>query len=124
MRSTTQRTWLEIEQLGEATVAKFTTRHILDSEKLHSLGDQLVKLGEQVGRQPLILEFGRVERFSSEMLGKLLALHRKVEARSGKLILCGLTADLRQIFRVMHLEPLFNFCANEPEALQELQNLT
>jgi anti-anti-sigma factor len=114
----TRRNWLEVEQIQDVTVAKFTTRNILTEEKMTVLGRQLLSLGDQVGRGPLVLNFGGVERLSREMLGKLVALQRRVEERGGRMKLCRISPALLEIFKILRLTRVFTICDEEQEALQ------
>ena len=111
--------WLEVEQIGDVTVAKFTARYILDEEKVQTVGNQLLSLGEQLAGRRLVLNFGTVERLSSEMLGKLISLQRKVKARGGRLALCGIRPQLYEVFRILQLPQLLAIYADEEAALQE-----
>jgi anti-anti-sigma factor len=117
-----RRNWLEIEQIGQATVAKFTTPHILEEEKIQAIGRQLLRLGQEAGRGSVVLNFATVERLSSEMLGKLLAFHRQVRACGGRLALCAIRPELYQIFRMLKLPQVLTIFADEQEALQRVES--
>lgn len=116
----TRQDWLEIEQIGQAIVATFTAPHILEEEKIHAIGRQLQRLSQEAGHEPIVLNFGPVERLSSEMFGKLLAFHRQVQARGGRLALCALRPEVYRIFRVLKLSPVFTIYTDEQEALQNV----
>ncbi len=120
MVSQPRRSWLEMEQIGEATVAKFTTRHIVDEEKVGVIGKQLLRLGEQAGHRSIVLNFSAVERISTEMLGKLVALQKKVQDRGGRLALCQVNPNLQEIFKLFKLPRLLTIYDDEQEALQTL----
>jgi anti-sigma B factor antagonist len=120
MVARTRRNWLEIEQIGAATVAKFTTRRILDEEKIHAVSRQLLGLGLEAGRGTVVLSFDRVERLSSEMIGKLLTLQRQIQARGGRLALCALKPQVSEILKILRLGPYFSVYADEQEALQKV----
>lgn len=111
--------WLQVEQIGEVTVAKFTARHLLDEEKMQTLGKQLRGLGEEVGHRPLVLNFGTVERLSTELLGKLVALQRKVQQKGGRLALCAINPQVFEVFKILKLPQVLTIYADEQEALQQ-----
>lgn len=110
---------MEVEQIGEVTVAKLTARHLLDEEKIQRLGKQLRTLGDQVGHRPLVLNFGTVERLSTELLGKLVALQRKMQDKGGRLTLCAVNPHVYEVFKILKLSHVLNICADEQEALQQ-----
>src|SRR5215471_14976833 len=106
----TERNWLETEQIGEVTVAKFNRRIILKEHHLEQLGQQLLSLGEEAGHGSILLDFALVDRLSTEMVGRIISLHRSVQRRGGRLMLCQLKPPLFQIFRTFnlhHLMPIY-----------------
>jgi stage II sporulation protein AA (anti-sigma F factor antagonist) len=120
MLATSKRNWLELEQIGEVVVAKFTTTAILDQEKLDVIGQQMTSLGEEAGYRCILLNFGAVERLSTEMLAKVLGLNRKIKARGGQLVLCEIKPQLFEIFQTLKLPKVLKIYASEQEALQAL----
>jgi anti-sigma B factor antagonist len=111
--------WLEVEQIGEVTVAKFMARQLLDEEKVQTIGRELRSLGEQLGHGSLVLNFGGVERLSTELLGRLVALQRKVQEKGGRLALCKIHPQVYEIFKILKLPQLLTIFADEQEALQQ-----
>src|SRR5262249_50728536 len=60
-----RRNCLEVEQIGDVSVAKFTTHRVHDEEKMQRIGDQLISLGEQAGHRPLVLNMRGVRGMST-----------------------------------------------------------
>ncbi len=118
MQAQAQPGWLETEQIGATVVARFTTRRIVSEEKMLVLGRQLFELGEAAGHGRLVLNFEAVERLSSAMLGKVIGLQRRVEAKGGQLALCGISSHLRGLFKSLKLARLVTIYETEQEALQ------
>jgi anti-anti-sigma factor len=118
MVSQSTRRWLEIEHIGDVTVAKFNTRRLLSEEKMQAVSDQLFCLGEEAGYGSLVLNFASVERLSTEMLGTLMALQRKVQAKGGKLALCKLKPELHELLKKLKLQQFLTIYSDEQEALQ------
>jgi anti-anti-sigma factor len=111
---------LEVEQIGEVMVATFRERQLLDEDKMQTIGTQLHSLGEEAGHRPLVLNFAAVERLSTEMVGKLLALQRKVQEKGGRLALCQINPQVYQVFKILRLPQVLTIFADEQEALQRL----
>src|SRR5262249_51696461 len=99
--------------------AKFNAKYILDEEKVRSVGKQLLSLSEGVGPRQVVLNFDSVERLSTEMLGKLIALQKKIHAQGGRLALCKVRPQLYEIFKILKLPQVLSIYAEEEEALQE-----
>jgi anti-sigma B factor antagonist len=58
-----------------------------------------------------------VRYLSSDVLGILAALHKKIEPARGHIQLCGLDPLLRDMVRITHLDQVFDVCSDEAEAL-------
>jgi anti-anti-sigma factor len=115
-----RRNWLEIEQIGNATVAKFTTRRILNEEKIQAINGQLCGLGHEAGPGAVVLNFDRVERLSAAVISQLLTLQRQIQARGGRLVLCAIKPEVNEIFKILRLAPFFTVYTDEQEALQKV----
>lgn len=55
----------------------------------------------------LMLDFSKVEFVPSATLGKMLTLHKDLQAGDGRLELCGLDANLRNVLRLTRLDGVF-----------------
>ncbi|MCS7271622.1 MAG: STAS domain-containing protein, partial [Gemmataceae bacterium] len=95
---TTRRRRLEVEDIGDIAVVNFVDKKILDEQNIQLIGDDLFRLVDELGRRKLLLNFGNVEFMSSAALGKLITLHRKLQAVQGKLVLCNIAKDILEVF--------------------------
>jgi anti-sigma B factor antagonist len=109
---------LEVEDIGDVTVVNFVDRRILDEQNIQTIGEQLFSLVDEVGRRKLLLNFGNVEFLSSAALGKLIALHKKLQAVGGRLILCNIDPEIYEVFEITRLDKFFNIQKEEQAALQ------
>jgi anti-anti-sigma factor len=109
---------LHSEQVGNVTVVSFTERELLDELMIQKLGEQLLSLAAGVERRSLLVDMGGVERFSTTMLCKLIALHKKLKNAGGRLILCRIDPRIYEIFRIFNFRRLIPIYQEEPEALQ------
>ena len=66
----------------------------------------------------ILLNFGNVEFLSSAALGKLITMNRKVQAVRGKLVLCNISKEIREVFEITKLDKLFTILPDEQSALQ------
>ncbi len=118
MSSQPRRRRLEVEDIGDVTVVNFIDRKILDEQIIQAIGEQLFSLVDELGRRKLLLNFGNVEYMSSAALGKLITLNKKVQASGGRLILCNIDPQIREVFEITKLDKLFDIRNEEQEALQ------
>jgi anti-anti-sigma factor len=76
---------------------------ILGDEMADALRDQMLAVAVQAEAQNVVLDFRNVKFLSSAGFRPLLSLHRLLRQRNGKLLLCGLNADVHEIFEVTRL---------------------
>lgn len=98
---------IETEQVGNVTVARFADRRVLREEAIIESGDDLFRLVDELGSRKVVLDFGTVEFMSSAMLGKIITLYRKVQTVGGKLVMCWISNDILDIFKLVKLDRLF-----------------
>jgi anti-sigma B factor antagonist len=98
---------LDIEEVGDVTVARFIDKKILDETNIQIIGNQLFGLVDEDGRDKIVLDFSNVEYLSSAALGKLITMDKKVKAAKGKLRLCSIRSDIYEVFAITKLNKLF-----------------
>jgi anti-sigma B factor antagonist len=118
MSSQPKRRRLEVEEIGDVTVVSFTDKKILDEQNIQVIGEQLFSLIDELGRKKILLNFGNVEYMSSAALGKLITLNKKVQGAGGKLVLCNIDANIREVFEITRLDKLFVIKGDEQDGLQ------
>jgi anti-anti-sigma factor len=109
---------LDIEEIGDITIAKFIDRKILDENNIQVIGNQLFGLVDEEGRTKIILDFSNVEYLSSAALGKLITMEKKVKAAKGKLRLCCIRPEIYEVFAITKLNRLFKICEDQERALE------
>jgi anti-sigma B factor antagonist len=90
---------------------------LLEERVVGGLVDRLEDLVTGEGHTRLVLNFRGVRYVSSSMLDKLVRFQKEVARRGGCLRICGLDPLLRDLLRACHLDPVFDICADEAEAL-------
>ena len=116
MASSTRR--LDIEEIGDTTIAKFIDKKILDENNIQVIGNQLFGLVDEERRTKIILDFSNVEYLSSAALGKLITMEKKVKSAKGKLRLCCIRPEIYEVFAITKLNRLFKICEDQERALE------
>jgi anti-sigma B factor antagonist len=109
---------LEVEDIGDIAVVNFVDKKILDEQNIQMIGDDLFRLVDELGRRKVLLNFGNVEFMSSAALGKLITLHRKLQAVQGKLVLCKIAKDILDVFKITKLDKILSITPDEQSGLQ------
>jgi anti-sigma B factor antagonist len=116
--------WFAIEQSGDVTVVRFARANILEDEVIASVREQLFDLVDNQGRRLFVINFGKVTGLASRMLGQLVALHKKLDAVGGRLVLCEVSPFLYEFFETARLPGLLCMRGGEPEAVAALSSDT
>lgn len=106
-----------VAEVGDVTVAQFVDKKILDEQNIQMIGDDLFRLVDELGRRKVLLNFSNVEFMSSAALGKLIRLHQRLAAAGGKLILCGISKGILEIFEITKLDKMLNIVKDEQTGL-------
>ncbi len=107
---------LQIEESGTVTIVRFLTANVSEGAVIESVADQLSALVEEEGRRVLLIDLGEVHKLSSYLLGRLIALHKRLLALGGEMALCRITPDVRRVFDVCQLPRLLHLYADEHDA--------
>jgi anti-sigma B factor antagonist len=105
--------WFTSARVDDVTIVRLMDTRAAVIELLDLLDNAL----DDVAGSRLVLNLGGIQQVSSATLGKLIKLRGRAEALHGKLRLCGLHPDLRQVFRITGLDRLFDLHDNEEDAL-------
>jgi len=111
---------LKLTKQNDVGVITFTTTRILDQSNVMQLGDEFEEILAKHKLKKLVLNFQNVSYMSSAVMGKLVSLHKKVQAQDGDMRLCGIDKSIYEIFKIMRFDKLFKISENEDKAVAEL----
>lgn len=89
----------------------------------HASVDELNRVFEEwlgKGNQNFIMDMSRLQYISSAGLRCLFEASTKVSNLKGKLFLCGMQAEVRQVFDVSGFTSFFSICATMQNALKQI----
>lgn len=100
-------------------VVEFKSPSLMDPLELESIGQQLYKLVDEQDKRKVILDFERVQYLSSQAIGIVLTMNKKLSALSGsKLILCGVGPKLMELIKITRLDRVLTIKPTQKEALK------
>jgi anti-sigma B factor antagonist len=117
MMSTSARQHLRVEVITGVTLVSIVDVDLLAEDVIMEVGEQLFRLVDEQGETKLVISFRDVRYMSSAMVGQLVKLHKKVVKAGGRMILCGFSPTIREVFRISHLDRLLEIQENEQLAL-------
>jgi|SRR5579864_985395 len=86
---------------------------------LFEVRDDIYGLADNKEHKRVVLDFSGVEFLSSYSLGLLANLNKKLNAAGNQLRLCCLGPQLREVFRITHLDKVFAIYGSQQDALRD-----
>ena len=112
---------LVVNRQGDVMVASFMHSKLLDETNIHAIGVELLALVDQNKGLKLIIDFNSVTYLSSAVLGKLMAIHKGISATKGHLVLCGISPNILEVFKITKLDKLFSIDTDMKNALKTIE---
>jgi len=88
----------------------------MDSTTAQPFGDRVVKLIRS-GSDHLVIDLGQVLYISSAGFRSLLIAGKLIDELQGKLVLCGVSAEVKRLFEIGCFTDLFDICATRDEGV-------
>jgi anti-anti-sigma factor len=113
---------VRIDELGPHRVARLLDRQIFDDRVVREVTDQLLRVaGELPIGGSLIVDCSQVQSTSSSLLGRLILVHKRLDAAGGLLVLCELSQSMAAVLRSSNLDRFFKVCRDRAEAIERVQ---
>jgi anti-sigma B factor antagonist len=110
---------LNVQQIGDCTIVEFTSPSLMDTIELDQIAQQLYKLVDEQDRRQLVLDFERVQYLSSQAIGLLMGVQKRLAAlKKSKLVLCGIGARLGELLRITRLDKVLSIKPSQKEAIR------
>ena len=69
----------------------------------------------------IVVDFDGVKFFSSQMLGLLVDVWRRVKEYDGTMLISGINSQLSRVFKITNLDRIFKFCPDKAAAMKTLK---
>lgn len=107
-----------VAEEGPVSIVRFIDKKIVDSASIEQLGEEMNALVSVDKRNTILLNFEGVEFMSSAALNKLISLNSKLKPVQGRLKLCNLRAEIKEVFTITRLDRVFDIRKTETDALE------
>lgn len=108
------------QEVGRYMVIEFHTPSLMDPVKLTEMGESLYRLVDLEDRRCLILDFEQVQYVSSQFVGILMMLHKKLsKLPKSRLILCSLGPRIAELLRITNLNKVLEIRPSQKEAIAD-----
>lgn len=114
-------TFFEVQPVDSVNVIELRLPESIDAAEFDDLNQSM--LSELTGKanQTWVLDLARVTYVGSAMLGLIVNIRQQIKSAGGKLILCGMSPRLAEIFRTCSMERLFTITRSRLDALKTLK---
>ena len=97
----------QVSAVGVVQVIRLALPESLDSGEFDRLNDSVLAVIGQSASGSWVVDLSALEYAGSSVLGLLVNIRQRIKQSGGRLVVCGLSALLIQIFRTCSLERLF-----------------
>jgi len=111
---------LELDTVKEVAVVKFRDKKVMDPSRIEQMGKELLELLDDDDNERLLINFDNVSFFSSAAINKLIVLEKQVRAKGGKLRLCNLRPEVRDLFSYTSLDQMFQIDQEQVDSIEAL----
>jgi anti-sigma B factor antagonist len=112
---------LDIKEKDGVFVVSFKQASIAGIGEVEEISQALRGLVQGLDSCNMVVDFSGVSFFSSQMLGLLVDLWRRIKDKGGVLSISGIDPQLTRVFRITHLDKLFEFHENAEAAISSLR---
>jgi anti-anti-sigma factor len=92
------------------------TPMLIGDNAIERMADEIAVIIDAETNPRIVLNFARVKFISSTMLGTLIALYNRVQARGGQFRLAALRERHRHLLALVHLDSVFEVHATPEQA--------
>jgi anti-sigma B factor antagonist len=108
-----------IQQIEKCTIVEFKTPSLMDAIELEKIGQSLYHLVDAEDRRKIILDFEKVQYLSSQAIGIVLTINKKLSAlKDSKLVLCGVGPKLMELIKITRLDRILTIKPSQKEAVK------
>ena len=109
---------VEITKQGDVTIISFDGALLCDVGDIEAVGEEIKEMALAEHPKKVVVDFCGVKFFSSQVLGVLLELWRRVEGYGGKVAISGINPQLYRVFKITNLDKLFEFFEDKKSAVE------
>lgn len=114
----------KVREYGKQTAVVFQTPSLMNQNDVERLRGDLLRMVDDQKRTRMILDFEQVQFLSSQVIGMLLSLHKRIAAAKSadpgaQLVLCGLRPELLELLKITRLDRLLTIKPTRKDTIVE-----
>src|SRR5271170_3438518 len=112
--------FVKVSVMQSVHVIELKLPQMLDSEEFDHLNTSVLKTLDGKTAQHWVVDVSSVDYMGSSVLGLMINIRQQIKSGGGKLMLAGLSPQLRDIFKTCCLESLFQIAKTRADAVRTL----
>src|SRR4051812_20628620 len=109
---------INLSESGAVNILDLTLPQNIDAREFDRMNESLEQMVSPRAAAGWVLDLSAVEYTGSAVLGLMVNLRQQVRAGGGKLVLCGVSPRLTEIFRTCSLDRLFTTASSRESAVK------
>jgi anti-sigma B factor antagonist len=110
---------LTVTNVEKYAVVEFNDASLMDPLVLEEIASALYHMVDAEDRRLIVLDFERVQYISSQAIGIVIQLHKKLATlKRSSLVLCGVGPKLMELIKITRLDRILKIKASQKEAVK------
>jgi len=110
--------FFQVHAVQSVRVIELTLPESIDAVDFDRLNEAVLPLIKDKAAEPWVLDLAAVACLGSAMLGLIVNIRQQIKSAGGKLVLCGMSPKLAEIFRTSSMDRLFTIARSRHEAIE------
>lgn len=108
-----------VHPIDKCSVIEFRNPSLMDAVVLEEIAQELYRLVDEEDRRKIVLDFERVEYLSSQAIGIVMTMHKKLSGlKNSKLVLCSIGPKLAELLKITRLDRVLTIKPTQREAVK------
>ncbi len=109
---------IEIISRNDVATVVFKAAALSGSEEIASASEQILDYIEKNNPNLVVVDFENVKFFSSQVLGMLVNIRKRLAEHNGRLMIASINPQLYRVFRITNLDKIFQFLPDSESAVK------
>ncbi len=113
---------IQISTDGNVTIVSFGIETITGLSGLEQINERLRSLIADDQPAKIVVDFDGVKFFSSQVLGLLVDIWRRLSDYGGIMLISGINPQLNRVFKITNLDKIFEFYPDRASAVKAMHD--
>ncbi len=110
--------YFRLSTSGSINLIELDLPETIDTQEFDKINESMLTAVKAKARERWVIDLSNVSYMGSAMLGLMINIRQQIKGSGGKLVVCCLSDELREIFRTCSLERLFVIARTRPESMK------